>query len=147
MRTHAPEPRNFNESLKPTSESQWIALGDKLKNWAMLETSLVYEEFPASCGYSCRKFNRWKEENEYFADAIDFAKHTLGARREKLAAFERKMDRDIFSKLHPLYNEEYREWQTNRLSRGSTIGSPLTVLMAPMPDTGIPSLVQKETKD
>ena len=85
----------------PKTEQEWISLADDLIAWAHLETSFAIEDFPLSRLYSPHKFYKWSKHNEYFADALEFARYKVGSRREK-AACERRVDSSIILKNNAL---------------------------------------------
>jgi hypothetical protein len=122
----------------PKTEQAWISLADDLIAWAHLETSFAIEDFPLSRLYSPHKFYKWMKHNEYFADALEFARYMIGSRRER-AARERRVDSSIILKTMPLYNYEFKELMMEKINKHHESQQPkiITVILPQVEDTGV----------
>ena len=103
----APGQRKIKRARFPQDEKQWKKIADEMQEWADLDTSINFDEFPLSLGYSPSRFKKWKENNADFSEAMEYAMYKVGTHRENLAHLG-KMDRVIVLKTMPLYHYEYK---------------------------------------
>lgn len=110
-------PNKYGKLAKPPrDESEIIQLADELAKWSTQNTSLIWEDFPLSKGMSPYRFQLLADGNEYFAEALEYAKAVIGSRMQK-GAFEKILPSDIVLKLLPLYNRGYRDWEMLRIMK------------------------------
>lgn len=115
-RAHKANVQKYTLGKFPQNEAEWLSLANDMLTWAHQESSFAIEDFPLSKGYSPHKFYKWINHNEYFADALEFARYMVGSRREK-AAREKRADSTIILKTMPLYNYEFKELLMDKIKK------------------------------
>ncbi len=84
-------------------------LADRLVLWAKTDEALTIDGFALKELISPYRFKRMAPENEYFQQALEYARAAVGDRLFKLGLFK-KADSSLVAKTLPIYNEEYREF-------------------------------------
>ncbi len=108
-------------------------LADQLTAWSLYVESFFIEEFPLLNNYSVKRFFNLANQDDYFANALDNAKHVIGIRRESAAA---KSNPQIYMKYIATYNDRYREYEDRKLSHNLGDNSaPIQVIIPPLAGT------------
>lgn len=132
---------------RPFNDHQWIYLADKLREWADKETSLYLDIFALSWGYSPYKFKKkWPAENEYFAEALEYALGVINVRRNDMLTFDKEIvDRRDWLDKRPLYDQEFKEWliEKSASNKEAQADSVINVIMNKMPETDIVKPLKK----
>lgn len=127
------EGTNPRKLLKP-SESLYEQneLADDMIEWSKLETSLVIEDYPLSKNISPYKFFKLALNNEYFDEALQFARAMIASRSYKKAV-NREVDGSMVMKMMPLYNPEYREFLREKSAIEGSKQNPIQVIIEQSP--------------
>jgi hypothetical protein len=120
----------YAAGIKPRTPLEWVSLADDFVEWAKLEASLVFEDFPTSKNYSPSRFKRWTDD-DYFVEALEIGQAMLSARREKIALQDGPGTMFILKTYH-LYNKEAAEWEREKWSKDSTNG-PAKIITVEIP--------------
>lgn len=100
----------------PKDPTEQNAVADQLVYWSLYTDSLNIDEFAIINRYSPYRLWKIRESNDYFAERLEFAKHTLALRIEEAVEDNKgKKDYTLAIKKFPLYNREYREYLDSRL--------------------------------
>lgn len=118
-------------------------LADQLTAWSLSVESFYIEEFPLLNNYSVKRFFNLANQDDYFASALDNAKHLIGMRRESAAA---KSNPQIYMKYIATYNDRYREYEDRKLAAqsGTSDYKLITVEKEKMPSS---DLVEKRNNE
>lgn len=125
--------RKYNaRDLIHASKEEKINLGMELLDWVQDPEALCIDDFPLSRLITPRGFRRAAKECEYLDKCIQIARGIIGNRLTK-GVLRNEYDRNFVSKLLPLYNEEYKELQNERIKEvNNSFGSnqqPVQVVM------------------
>ena len=112
----------------PTDEQEQNELVNELIWWVQKKDSYALEDFPISKSMAPSRFYRCAEDNEYFAEALDFARYTIGSRLQK-GLRNKELDKDFVLRLLPLYNREYRSLMLDKIKQSKDEPQSITVVM------------------
>lgn len=91
----------------PTDLEAQNALANEMIQWVARQDSFALEEFPISKRMAPSRFYQCAEDNEYFADALDFARYSISSRLQK-GLRTKELEKDYVLRMLPLYNQEYK---------------------------------------
>lgn len=101
--------RRYGLRYVPTSRPKIEELATEMVYWAHTTDSMQIEDFPILCGLSPKRFFGLADQNEYFEQCLDTAKHIMSSKIFHNVA-SGDIEKSLPSKVYPVYNERYRSY-------------------------------------
>lgn len=124
----------------PTDEQKQNKLANELLDWVNNEDSFAIEDFPISKSIAPSRFYQCANDNEYFAEALELARYTIGSKLQK-GMREKILPKDYVLRLLPLYNEEYKSLILDKINKNKEVEQGKQVFVV------IPEICSKEHVD
>lgn len=107
---------------KPTTKSEWVALGELLISWSQTSDSVTIDDFGILYKYGPHRISKWVDDSEDFAEAWEIATYNVGQRRNKLW----KNSDKLLEKSLSLYDWRIRD-REDELKKADANATPKTL--------------------
>jgi len=112
------------------------ALADEMVVWSKRDDSINIAAFPISKNINPYRFYKLAEQNDYFKEALQLAKYTIGSRLNK-EWHDEKIGSDYAKSFIGIYDPEYKQEYTSKVSlmaaKNHNDNNPITVQIEAFP--------------
>lgn len=93
----------------PTALEAQNVMADEMIRWVKSNDVFLLDSFPIALSIAPCRFYALANNNEYFADALNYSRHLIAERMIKMWV-KKELDKELVTRLLPIYHQEFREY-------------------------------------
>lgn len=112
-------------NLPPGRVDEQNNLADEMSEWVSKQQVWNLDQFPISKKMAPSRFYNLKDNNEYFANALEYARRVISDRLI-MGWKTKEVEKDFCLRFLPLYNQEYRDYVNEKIyndAKGKAAGN------------------------